>query len=330
MYISTSNETIELFSDLYYVADELDEKTASEYFNIMYGKKPELVNQQKLVTGFSGLDDTKNLEIAIVKMNKNGSPKIEFPEEGGTLTYCYGYKYPFKGLPLQKYVEILVSIKRMFMESLRLFRHKAMIPFISLLVIIPNRKKVLDLIFDFYINIASHSFTNCILEPKKYCDSVREIYRTFEVISQTEKTKKVRDIVCTLIEYDNAYRYRLQDAAQEFDKDRFFINGKKELDRVLDIMILREKNEGMKDKWRLFKRYLPFALKIINKDFLNFIKEIDLTKLYIDESDRYFMSMKSDYNYEGVSFEERYKLKQKIDEEYQKETGEKFITTPIQ
>ena len=58
--------------------------------------------------------------------------------------------------------------------------------------------------------------------PLKYTRSVREIYRLFSIMIDREqqpgmkdKWRKLRDISCLILEYDNSYRFRLQDIVKE-------------------------------------------------------------------------------------------------------------------
>jgi len=119
--------------------------------------------------------------------------RVEYPKEGGRLTHIEGEKHPFPGFPDKEEVLDIGMIKRMVPAA---------------------------------INAYYPYFSRHILDPKKYCRSVREVYRLFNILIEREekaegRTKltdiwpKVRDMVCVILEFDNAYRFRAQDIAAE-------------------------------------------------------------------------------------------------------------------
>lgn len=119
--------------------------------------------------------------------------KVEFPKEGGILTYLKGRKFPFPGFPHEKMVERMAFIK-------------AMIPAL--------------------VKGASYAIGKDRIKPDKYCRFVREIYRLFNLLIEREKGNELknfwaqmRDVICMILEFDNAYRFRMQDILSEINLD---------------------------------------------------------------------------------------------------------------
>jgi hypothetical protein len=153
--------------------------------------------------------------------NETKVEKVEFPSEGGTFTYFKGHPYPFPGFPHKGMVEASRWIKRFW---------PAMIS-------------------------AAHSLlASQLIKPERYSRPVREIYRLFNILIERERDEpmkkkwaEMRDVICHILEFDNAYRFRLQDV----------------------------------------------------------LKEINLDEIKPDEATRYYMSLYSDYGFEGKSKEKK-------------------------
>jgi len=139
--------------------------------------------------GIYHVEDPLEKEIARKMGTKVLHVSTYFPEEGGTFTRIEGEKEPFPGFPQKDVVMNLATLKRMIPAAL-----DAYYPFLS-----PH-----------------------LLSPEKYCKCVREVYRLFNILIEREvkpkhieRWKKVRDIVCIVLEFDNAYRFRAQDIIAE-------------------------------------------------------------------------------------------------------------------
>lgn len=114
-------------------------------------------------------------------------------------------------------------------------------------------------------------------------------------------------LVAYFLEVDTAYRFRVQDA---FSKDLF---------TMLDTLISREAGiQGVGHKWQWLKR----ALRVIlwrYPDIDNFIKdvllEVDAAKMKLDDADLYFCLGYISYNFGGISYEERWRIRKLADKE---------------
>jgi hypothetical protein len=116
---------------------------------------------------------------------------IEYPKEGGVLTYLKGFKFPFPGFPAQPFVHKTALIK-------------ALIPALC--------------------KGAKYVISSDNIDPKKYSRPVREIYRLFNLLIEKEKREEMkqkwvnlRDVICYILEFDSAYRFRLQDVLREIN-----------------------------------------------------------------------------------------------------------------
>ena len=123
-------------------------------------------------------------------------------------------------------------------------------------------------------------------------------------------------------EFDDFYRYPLQEALGEINIQALRKNRTKELLRILEIMRNRSVRIGQKEKWGTIKMAVWLVSKMFRKEMEeleDLICLLDLSKIRLDIHDQYHCLIRSNYNFGGISFEKRYAERKQIDEEWQKE-----------
>lgn len=146
--------------------------------------------------------------------------KVIVPKEGGIKTYVRGFKYPYPGYPHRETAKIIEVVKRTLMLTIRMFKPSKN-PF-KLIRLRRTIKRFIPLWIDFAI----WALRDSQLKPKLYSRPVREIYRLFDIMIKREdnlnlkdKWRKIRDITCMIIEFDQSYRFRIQDVLSELNID---------------------------------------------------------------------------------------------------------------
>jgi hypothetical protein len=127
---------------------------------------------------------------------------------------------------------------------------------------------------------------------------------------------KIVAFLCMVIEYDCAYRFPTQDVFGSVDKEAARKNPRKEFLRLLDLYIERGVKLGprivfIRKVMNLFMMVSPSTTRLIGE----FLVELDLDKVRLDEADWYFCMRRDTYNYGGLTIEERLKMVDKIDRE---------------
>ena len=154
------------------------------------------------------------------------------------------------------------------------------------------------------------------LEDGYYCAVAKNVSAFVEQLLvefrvEREVAKKTGEIFGTFFEFDNAYRYRIQDLSCETTKDELMRNLPSELKRLSKIQATRELvgNGGGAEVVRRFHAaakiltilwYTPFRGKIKRA-----ISVMDIESMRMDEADFYHMILYGDYNARGMSIEER-------------------------
>lgn len=222
--------------------------------------------------------------------------RVEFPAAGGVITYMEGYDHPYKGFPFFEFVDSIDFMKKTMRAMMSSFYHSL------------KEKKWKFLIAPFFIgelsNALIYTFYKRIerfrIKPIRHCDAIRELHRAFTDKSKDETVTMVRDIMCMILEFDNAYRFRFQDVFVELDKNKLKKNPGKELARLLELMMTREKTQEIKDTWTLVKYFLPMYLLVnrkLRQQVIDVLGDLDTQKVKLSIEDESFCLTRKDYQF---------------------------------
>ena len=265
--------------------------------------------------------------------------RMDYPEEGGIYAYFYDHAYPTKGQPYPQAVDAIQAPKKMIMGGARFIRtHFILSAFVFILPKVLTRKAFKSFVRYFiYDYVMGAIKPYCFLDEKRYCKSVKEIRRAgFKTVESLKTDDDLKDLLrCLLImisnifEWDNAHRYRLQDIfGGELNKELFFKNPGKEVTRLSILQVGRERGwHDDKNRWFMMSKALRLVLWLIPfvKHLLfEFVKEIDLDKVKMDEADEYHNFLRPDYDIHGWPIEIRQRKFIKIRDEYNKKNPGRF------
>lgn len=126
-----------------------------------------------------------------------------------------------------------------------------------------------------------------LMPPQRMSAAVREIHRAWTKIAKSEMSLKLRDIFCHIIQEDDAYRFRVQWAAQFF-KPRPWADNLWRFEQSMKFMENAEIVDDMKERQRLWRRIFLVWLGQNRDQFEAFVKEVDWKKVRMSEADKYF------------------------------------------
>jgi len=155
-----------------------------------------------------------------------------------------------------------------------------------------------------WIEFCWHGMKDVFMERKFYQQPVREVYDLIE-------HQQIRDIICAVLEHDDAYRYRFQDIVGELDKEAFEKNPYKEIRRLVGLYAQREHSDINLTKRMQKAAWLLCIILFFNRKLRRKIKEIvrkmDIYEIELKREDIHW-SRWTTYDCRGVSAEERLKL----------------------
>lgn len=182
--------------------------------------------------------------------------------EGGAKVYFNGYPYPAKGYLTQDKVWAVNTAK----ECLK---YPYLWPIVG--------------------KIANKAMNPYLLKPEYLNDFAREI--------QTIIPNKIGQLIANILEYDNAYRLRLQDLFSETTKESLAAQPIREILRLLAI----NKRRDLPDVHAKLRYAAYFLILILLWPPLRFkfkkaINQSNFKNLQLDESDLYWLKIRTDYD----------------------------------
>jgi hypothetical protein len=260
------------------------------------------------ITEFSLINITRNLKEIPIHPSEIPPPgdtypllKVEFPSEGGVMSYQEGIEQPYRGFPFFEVVEKIDLLKKVSRASLSGLYHSFKTKKWLLFTLIPA-----VWMFKNLLHAGTYALYRVIertrIKPRYYCQAVRELYRAFSVpqgenSQMLELRLMLRDLMCMILEFDNAYRFRMQDLLEELDK-KSVKNPIKELNRILTIVQGREQSQEIKDTWTLVKLFNSLYLRFdrrLKKMAVNILRELDIEKVKLTVEDKTFAGKRKDY-----------------------------------
>lgn len=118
---------------------------------------------------------------------------------------------------------------------------------------------------------------------------------------------KTAEIIATLFEYDDAYRYRLNDLMSETTKQAMIANFPKEIGRLMEIYRHRENIGGMYEKLRNIHRLLRVLCLIprVKRAIIQGLESVDWQGWQLTESEIFHTLLWDDYDVQGKKDYER-------------------------
>lgn len=147
-------------------------------------------------------------------------------------------------------------------------------------------------ILDFICNLGEKVRYDMVPE-RNLVPAVKEIYRAWTEVEKLHPTRKMewlKEIMCFILQEDDAYRFRVQWAVR-------FLNKKdplKTLEHALSLMEHAEIVDDMKGRIRLLKRVVMLVLEDdeIRRLFEAMVRECDWKKVKLSKADAYFFRAK--------------------------------------
>jgi hypothetical protein len=242
--------------------------------------------------------------------------RAEYPDEGGIYKYYHGCLYPEKGIPFPQAIYACNLSKRFLIETIKLFSHSKLLMVAGMFSLEGIIKSVNDAaeknLSPFYYN---GQYPRYYAKPCKEVKNFLEMFLTTLGVSKLESERFAKNLI-TLIEQDNAYKYRIQDLAGATSIEYLLEDFPEELDYIFGIYMKRELpnrepgtevNPAMSGKLESIIRLAKAAWWIpkFRGAIRNGLKAIKWENLVMDDADKYHTALWIDYNYQGLSFEDR-------------------------
>jgi hypothetical protein len=241
----------------------------------------------------------------------------EYPAEGGIYVYYKGMLFPRKGFPTPESTIANDMVKRLLRTMFYIAGTKDMILAYLGLALTPWKFKKRML----FRAIAEWNRTNDwilsehYLKRERYCKTSRGIWIVVSYFLQNLELDEFNSelaakITANIFEYDDSYRYMLQDIVTEAKREVLIKKPRRELKRLLKIFCERQIDKNTEETVKKFGQILLLAMlhPKIRKAFVCAIREsgeIALRVMTLDNADRYHILNRNNYNFLGRTYEER-------------------------
>jgi len=244
--------------------------------------------------------------------------KVDYPDEGILMKY-QGVEYPRQGFVFPEAMDNVNNLKRVTVLLLSLVKGNGN-GFLKgrIGAFLAHYCRVAEWLFQWY-DPNSQKVRKIFLKEHRYRQSVRQLIRFINLFIQElgikvcefkgAGEKDFGKVVGTMIEYDNAYHWTLEDLASEINPAELYNHPRKEILRIFEIYKQREKRQPVEKVGSLVSLitcllYLPS----VRKAFRASLKQIDLEKMKMTPNDRYYTMNYGGYEFEGKTIEERQKI----------------------
>ena len=239
--------------------------------------------------------------------------RVDFPKDEGIYIYFEGCKYPKKGWPTQDGTWANNIVKRQTILLAQILKNKGVILPAMGFALTPWKYKIsfIENALQQYVRASDMVLMPYYLKEERYCVFCRELRNliaSFLIgigisLVVAEDTAK---IIAHIFEYDEAYKYPLQDAMTDINWNG---NLRKELIVAINRLASRTPHVTTVDKFKQFNKLLTLALlhPKIKKAFKTAVSMANTDNLKLLDDDYYWCILRSEYKYRGIPYEQREK-----------------------
>lgn len=243
--------------------------------------------------------------------------KVTVPEEGGMNLHFEGMLHPKKGFPFMAAAMANNIVKRQTMLIVgTLVRMDLSIAGLGFIVTpwkwkvravqagLENWCRASDYIIEqFYLK--DQFMTPCAKEVGRIA---RELLLGIGIDERVSAWSA--KILAHVVEYDDSYRYRIEDLCSETSAEKMAKDPAGEIARILAISRKREKYGTVSDKFAAFGLPLRFLMiwhPQVKRAFRSAIRPDTFKWVQMDEGDRYQTLLRTDYDFGGRSGDDRFR-----------------------
>lgn len=269
------------------------------------------------------------------------SPIMEeliLPPDGGIYVKYQGIPFLKKGFPYPAAIAAVNEVKRLTMFFTSFASKEMLLPALGFIVL-PFKYKLRlteKMLFN-YCRVTENVLGPHFLKSQYNAGFVLELHKLiyYFLVSlgiSYDVAARIGRVVATLLEYDDAYQMRAKDLLSTTNQEALFLNPRAEVNKI--IQVLRQRDIGLKEdevggKFIAIGKMLSFILLLprFKKAFRAAVKEVEFTKLQMDDADKYWSIMIGGYNFFGQTLE----VRTKAFEEAHKDIGlPTFIQTSLE
>ncbi len=229
--------------------------------------------------------------------------KLDFTAE--FKTYVKGAEFAYEGYVTNEALWETNKAKSIFIEAVKLLS-KPLFIIPTVFTLIFFRKHLIEP----FIRLGHRTMSPIMLKDKHISVFARELqYMIFEFLRHMideESADKVSEIVSRMIDNDDAYKQRIKDVFSMTTKKKLL--KPKELTRLVNLMDKRQLTSTWVKKIKsvvLLIRLAIFFIPSARRGYKSAVTNINLDNLILHWDDLYWSVYRPDYNFAGMTIQER-------------------------
>jgi len=244
--------------------------------------------------------------------------KADYLKGKGTFVHYVGTAFPSRCVAPVQAIHATNTTKRILISAFKvLSMREAFLP-LSMLILMgkKRRTRLIQKSCEQVVALAEITVYPYYLEDDYYCPLAQEIRKFVKNFLcslgvQEEVASKCGEVIGMMFEYDNAYRFRIQDIAGETTKEALLNDFPQEIERLLNILASREviPQGEVAERFRSGAKILKYIWYTpLRWKFKKAMEELDIERCRMEEGDEYHTLLFGDYNVKGRNIEERLKV----------------------
>ena len=245
--------------------------------------------------------------------------RVEYPETGGVFAHFIGMPFPRKGFFTPQAVYANDLVKRFLMSAVNILGTKAMTMPMAGFAILPwkMKLKIIERALGEWTRFADYIYQPYYLKENRMSPCTRELWKIgtkfFKELGVNEAIAvSSARVFATMIEYDDAYRYRVEDlfsASFDVRSDA--------MDYPRKYIKFMQKTYQERERWDVVKTKFNAVFKILNLALLHpkvkaawrwAFFDADWKAIMLDAGDTYHSLSWDNYDFRGHTLVERMEL----------------------
>jgi len=242
--------------------------------------------------------------------------KVDYESPNGIEIHLRGALFPSKGFPTPEAILAVNHVKRFLMGEIQTVMKTDLKYFLALAVFLPWKRKlkIFNIWVKDFVVLSDQILNSYYLKPERMSPLGRELNSTItkflnELGADSFLVSGFARVISTLIDYDSAYRLRIEDLMSETSKELILVQPIQEIKNMLRLLVERDsKRKDLQGKFKAIGYALSALLLIprIRKAFKTAIIKSDFKRFQLDEADRYHCLRMAGYEFLGRTIEDRF------------------------
>ncbi len=243
--------------------------------------------------------------------NQLGMVCEEVVIDNGVFLKIKGHPYPYKGIPTPEAIHAFNVVKKILIESLKIASHPT--SWVYMIFCLFTYKSTIKRLIPAFNRVTWPLVIPCIIKygymtpASQYIQtSVKNFLFIFGI--NIWDSMVTSQIIAHIFEYDAAYRLRFQDMMSETSPSRLIEHPIRELLRLRKILSSREvaKNVAYKYSLGIYALIVLLCIPRIRVLFKLVVNDSQFFyKSQLDDNDKYWCSLKTDYDYMGKTLKKK-------------------------